>query len=166
MTKYLLLDIDGVLTNARDFMVKGKFPRELIEDHRPLFCASSLNLINRLVSQGGLNVIVFSTWAVRFTAQEFAEYFNLPVVDVIDPGRVRPLAVAQWLESNPQVGQNDFIVFDDDASLKHSHVSDNGILVHTQCIHVNRAYGILISDIDDAAEKLGIAYVKWPRIFF
>lgn len=165
--KYLLLDIDGVLTNARDIFLKGKIPRNLSEAHRGLFCAQSLNLVKMFIEHTDVKVVIFSTWAARYCIKDFSEFFGFEVCDKIVPDTPRSLSIEEWLISNPEVGQHDFVVLDDNNGLRKEHTTETGIRIHTQCVHVNKTTGVTINDIDSACEKLRTKdYVNWPKIFF
>lgn len=161
--KVVFLDIDGVLNGASSEILPDEdgdtlFVRACKQIDRKLLLS-----LTRVLIETGADVVVSSTWRMRFTPQEIADVLvargmpdeladrfidctdELPVpYDLPDrTGKERGLQIARWLEAHP--GVTTFAIIDDGADM--AHLISN--LVQTDCID-----GLTPEKADEVIAKL------------
>lgn len=112
--KVLFLDIDGVLNSERTCLAFGGWPHKLNEPGA--FDWVSVQLIRNLCRlDGGLRIVLSSTWRETFNYSVVGRFFGLPIIDatpILNVGLYnRGDEIAAWLEANP--GVTHYVIVDD-----------------------------------------------------
>lgn len=162
MVDVLFLDIDGVLLNRRDFLVKGKLPRPgsmSIDEQRHCFDAAAIKLTLLLCEAVNLHVIVCSTWNMDHSHDDLRELLQLPVSGITDyAGKGRVGSVEAYLDEHPEV--TNFVIFDDNPTFeKNERLKDH-------YVYIDSDVGVVPESIRKAQEIFGHEERIIPKMFF
>lgn len=111
--RVLFLDIDGVLNSTRTYIATGGYPMELTDT--AAFDWTAIKLLQRLCDSSGVQIVLSSAWRKLNTAEQVAEAFGLPVIDVTPclDGK-RGEEIKAWLDVHTVEA---FAILDDDADM-------------------------------------------------
>jgi hypothetical protein len=117
--KIMFLDIDGVLNSRRTCIAFDGFPHSFSDSDLVKFDWVAVGLISNLCRETGCKIVLSSTWRYDYTAEQCAEAFDLPIID-ITPNlmRGRGWEIAEWLEDHPEV--TTYAIVDDIADMRPS----------------------------------------------
>ncbi len=118
----IFLDIDGVMVPAKGW----KLPETLKEDGFPMFSDKATKALKQLISMDrNVRVILSTSHRDRFPIDTWKQIFERRGVTIENLGRLesnenlikkRKDEILTWLKNN-EVGDNDFIIIDDDSTL-------------------------------------------------
>lgn len=102
--RIIFLDIDGVLNSLATYVVGGDWPQELTDADK--FDQVSIGLVREACRNGGLKIVVSSTWRFINPWDAIGKAFDLPVIGSTSLKIVhnkRGQEIQDWLNANPEV---------------------------------------------------------------
>jgi len=165
MAKLIFLDIDGVLNS--DVYTESELYKQatagmsdakiMLVAHHLHLDPDALNLLNDLVARSGAEVVLSSTWRIKYSPEEVTEMLKGRggnfVVTASTPNLQRRMSeyftrgqeIAAYLNSLKERPEA-FVILDD---------RDDMEKLKNNLVLTNPKYGITISDVDKALKILG-----------
>lgn len=120
MSKYIFLDIDGVLNSLDDHynVLKPECKNDFYLINEASFVEKKkLQMLHDLVYKTRAQVVGISTWFTSYEKNEIEKVIKLPVLDVVEnslSSDSRGFAILDWLERHEYDHNRDYFVVLDD----------------------------------------------------
>lgn len=120
MSKYIFLDIDGVLNSMPDHfnVQRPEYKNDFYLINEAAFIEKKkLQMLHDLVYKTRAHVVGISSWFTSYDKREVERVIKLPVLDVVEnslSSDSRGFAILEWLELHGYDNERDYFVVLDD----------------------------------------------------
>lgn len=115
--KIIFLDFDGVLNSVRSASAFGGYPWNVNKDSLTMFDPIAIALIKKICKDYEVDIVLSSTWRLKFSIEELSVALDLPIVDKTPCkfSASRGEEIGMYLDSNKSI--TNYCIIDDDSDM-------------------------------------------------